>query len=104
MGFFSDILAAQGIKKLSTVVASSLLLTLCIFYLMQALIAVGDIELGDKAIRIADVTMPERDLELIADIERPEEEEPPPETMPPEFDMTPPADLDNAAPRPKFDF
>ena len=71
---------------------------------MQALIAVGDIELGDKAIRIADVTMPERDLELIQDIERPKEEEPPPETMPPEFDMTPPADLENAAPRPKFDF
>jgi len=71
---------------------------------MQALIAVGDVELNEKGIRIADVTMPERDLELLMDIERPEEEEPPPETMPPEFDMTPPADLDNATPRPKFDF
>ncbi|GIT60217.1 MAG: hypothetical protein Ct9H300mP20_00440 [Gammaproteobacteria bacterium] len=26
--------------------------------------------------------MPERELELLMDIERPEEEEPPPETMP----------------------
>ena len=104
MGLFTDLLGEQGIKKLLAVAGSSLLLTLSIFYLMQYLIAVGDIELGDKAIRIADVTMPERDLELIQDIERPEEEEPPPETMPPEFDMTPPADLENAAPRPKFDF
>lgn len=104
MGLFTDLLGEQGIKKLLGVAGSSLLLTLSIFYLMQWLIAVGDIELGDKAIRIADVTMPERDLELIQDVERPEEEEPPPETMPPEFDMTPPADLENAAPRPKFDF
>ena len=91
-------------KKISIISGSSLLLTLSIFYLMQALIAVGDVELADKSIRIADVTMPERDLELLQDIERPQEEEPPPETMPPEFDMTPPADLDNAVPRPKFDF
>ena len=91
-------------KKISIISGSSLLLTLSIFYLMQFLIAVGDVELADKSIRIADVTMPERDLELLQDIERPQEEEPPPETMPPEFDMTPPADLDNAVPRPKFDF
>lgn len=90
--------------KLTTIVGGSAVLTLIIFYLMQALIAVGDVELNEKGIRIADVTMPERELELLADLERPQEEEPPPETMPPEFDMTPPADLDNATPRPKFDF
>ena len=99
-----NFLAEQNLKKFSAVFVGSALLTLVIFYLMQALIAVGDVELKDKGIRIADVTMPDRDLELLQDIERPEEEEPPPETMPPEFDMTPPADLDNAAPRPKFDF
>ena len=82
---------------------AALLFTLILFFLMQALIAVEDISLDDTGIRIADVTMPDRDLELLADLERPEEEEPPPETMPPEFDMTPPADLENAAPRPKFD-
>ena len=81
MAFFTYLLAEQGLKKILSVAVGSLTLTLSIFYLMQALIAVGDIELGDKAIRIADVTMPERDLELIQDIERPEEEEPPPETM-----------------------
>jgi len=104
MNFFSNLLTEQGLKKMLSVAGGSLALTLSLLYIMQALIAVGDIELGDKAIRIADVTMPERDLELIQDIERPKEEEPPPETMPPEFDMTPPADLENAAPRPKFDF
>ena len=70
---------------------------------MQILIAVDEVSIGDKGIRIADVTMPERDLELLQDLERPEEEEPPPDTLPPEFDKTPPTDLDNAAPRPKFD-
>jgi protein TonB len=99
-----DFFAAQNFKKISVIFTGSALLTLIIFYLMQALIAVGDVELNEKGIRIADVTMPDRDLELLMDIERPEEEEPPPETMPPEFDMTPPADLDNATPRPKFDF
>jgi protein TonB len=99
-----DFFAAQNFKKISVIFTGSAVLTLIIFYLMQALIAVGDVELNEKGIRIADVTMPDRDLELLMDIERPEEEEPPPETMPPEFDMTPPADLDNATPRPKFDF
>ena len=99
-----DFFAPQNFKKISVIFTGSAVLTLTIFYLMQALIAVGDVELNEKGIRIADVTMPERDLELLMDIERPEEEEPPPETMPPEFDMTPPADLDNATPRPKFDF
>jgi len=99
-----DFFAAQNFKKISVIFTGSALLTIIIFYLMQALIAVGDVELNEKGIRIADVTMPDRDLELLMDIERPEEEEPPPETMPPEFDMTPPADLDNATPRPKFDF
>ena len=99
-----DFFAPQNFKKVSTLFFGSALLTLVIFYVMQWLIAVDDVELSEKGIRIADVTMPERDLELLMDIERPEEEEPPPETMPPEFDMTPPADLDNATPRPKFDF
>ena len=99
-----DFLQEQGFRKLSSAMGASLLFTLILFFLMQALIAVEDISLDDTGIRIADVTMPDRDLELLADLERPEEEEPPPETMPPEFDMTPPADLENAAPRPKFDF
>ena len=98
-----EVLQEQSLRKLSSAMGAALLFTLILFFLMQALIAVEDISLDDTGIRIADVTMPDRDLELLADLERPEEEEPPPETMPPEFDMTPPADLENAAPRPKFD-
>ena len=103
MDFLQNYLAEQDLKKLGSAIVGSVLFTLTLFALMQALIAVDEVGLDKKGIRIADVTMPERDLELLADLERPEEEEPPPETLPPEFDMTPPADLDNATPRPKFD-
>ncbi|MDG2060721.1 MAG: energy transducer TonB [SAR86 cluster bacterium] len=92
------------IKKLGSTSVVALIGTVALFYMMQALIAVGDVELDDKAIRIVDVTMPERDLELMADMDRPKEEEPPPDTLPPEFDLTPPTDIDNSAPRPKMNF
>ena len=98
MGFFAE----QNLKMLGATLTGSFLLTVAIFYTMQWLIDVGDVELNDKSIKIADVTMPERELELMMDMERPQEEEPPPETMPPEFDMTPPADLDTSAARPNL--
>ena len=100
MGFFAE----QNLKMLGATLTGSLFLTVAIFYTMQWLIDVGDVELNDKSIKIADVTMPERELELMMDMERPQEEEPPPETMPPEFDMTPPADLDTSAARPNLGF
>ena len=100
MGFFAE----QNLKMLGATLTGSLLLTVAIFYIMQWLIDVGDVQLDDKSIKIADVTMPERELELMMDMERPQEEEPPPETMPPEFDMTPPADLDTSAARPHLGF
>ena len=100
MGFFAE----QNLKMLGATLTGSLLLTVAIFYIMQWLIDVGDVQLDDKSIKIADVTMPERELELMMDMERPQEEEPPPETMPPEFDMTPPADLDTSAARPNLGF
>jgi hypothetical protein len=100
MGFFAE----QNLKMLGATLTASFFLTVAIFYTMQWLIDVGDVELNDKSIKIADVTMPERELELMMDMERPQEEEPPPETMPPEFDMTPPADLDTSAARPNLGF
>ena len=71
---------------------------------MQMRSDVGDVQIDDKSIKSADVTMPEREREVRMDMERPQEEEPPPETMPPEFDMTPPADLDTSAARPNLSF
>ncbi len=100
MGF----LAEQNLKMLGSTLTASLFLTVSIFYLMQWLIDVGDVELDNTSIKIADVTMPERELELLMDMERPQEDEPPPETMPPEFDMTPPAEVDSSAARPNLGF
>ena len=100
MGFFAE----ESLKKIGASLTASFILTVGIFYGMQWLIAVEDVELNKDIFKIADVTMPERELELMQDMERPQEEEPPPETMPPEFDMTPPADLDNASARPNLSF
>jgi len=100
MGF----LAEQNFKMLGSALTASLVLTVIIFYIMQWLIDVGDVELDNTSIKIADVTMPERELELLMDMERPQEDEPPPETMPPEFDMTPPAEVDSSAARPNLGF
>ncbi len=100
MGF----LAEQNLKMLGSTLGASFILTVSIFFIMQWLIDVGDVELDNTSIKIADVTMPERELELLMDMERPQEEEPPPETMPPEFDMTPPAEVDSSAARPNLGF
>ena len=100
MGF----LAEQNLKMLGSTLGASFILTVSIFFIMQWLIDVGDVELDNTSIKIADVTMPERELELLMDMERPQEEEPPPETMPPEFDMTPPAEVDSSAARPNLCF
>ena len=69
MGF----LAEQNLKMLGSTLTASLFLTVSIFYLMQWLIDVGDVELDNTSIKIADVTMPERELELLMDMERPQE-------------------------------
>ena len=100
MGF----LAEQNLKMLGSTLGASFILTVSIFFIMQWLIDVGDVELDNTSIKIADVTMPERELELLMDMERPQEEEPPPETMPPEFDMTPPAEVDSSAARRNLGF
>ena len=54
MGFFAE----QNLKMLGATLTGSLFLTVAIFYVMQWLIDVGDVELSDKSIKIADVTMP----------------------------------------------
>ena len=97
-------LSEGQVKKLASTSVVAFIATVALFYMMQALISVGDVELSDKAIRIVDVTMPDRDLELMADLDRPKEEDPPPDTLPPEFDLTQQTDIDNAAPRPKMNF
>ena len=100
MGF----LAEQNFKMLGSTMGGSFILTVLIFFGMQMLIDPGDVSPDTESFKIADVVMPERELELLMDMERPQEEEPPPETMPPEFDMTPPAEVDSSAARPNLGF
>ena len=100
MGF----LAEQNFKMLGSAMGGSFILTVLIFFGMQMLIDPGDVSPDTESFKIADVVMPERELELLMDMERPQEEEPPPETMPPEFDMTPPAEVDSSAARPNLGF
>ena len=69
MGF----LAEQNLKMLGSTLAASFVLTISIFFIMQWLIDVGDVELDNTSIKIADVTMPERELELLMDMERPQD-------------------------------
>ena len=60
------------------------LVTLGLFYFMQALIATGgELEQNTNVIRIVDATMPEIEMEVIRDVEPPEEIEQPPEDTPP---------------------
>ena len=62
----------------------ALLITLCLFFVMQALIATGaQIEQNVNVVKIVDATMPEIEMEVVREIERPEPIEqldtPPPE-------------------------
>ena len=100
MGF----LAEQNFKMLGSTMGGSFILTVLIFFGMQMLIDPGDVSPDTESFKIADVVMPERELELLMDMERPQEEEPPPETMPPEYDVTPPAEVDSSAARPNLGF
>ncbi|ALO46156.1 energy transducer TonB [Pseudohongiella spirulinae] len=77
------------------------LVTLGLFYFMQALIATGgDLEQNTNVVRIVDATMPEIVMEVIREVERPEpiEElnEPPPTPPDRNIDMDGGADLNIA--------
>ena len=69
--------------------------TLALFFLMQALIAMGTgpVEKGETR-KIADIHMPKRELEVIQEEKKPEKpeepEQPPPDLAPPPVDMSAP--------------
>lgn len=71
------------------------LITLGLFYFMQALIATGSqLEQRANVVRIVDATMPEIAMEVIRDVERPEEIEQVEETPPPPENRN--VDMDNS--------
>ena len=74
------------------------LITIILFYFMQALIATGgELDQRVNVVRIVDATMPEIEMEVIREVERPEEiqeiDTPPPEVPDRNIDMDGGADL-----------
>ena len=67
MEFFQNYFAEQDLRKLGSALGAALVATLVLFILMQILIAVDDVSIGDKGIRIADGTITARELELLQD-------------------------------------
>ena len=74
------------------------LITIILFYFMQALIATGGaLDERINVVRIVDATMPEIEMEVVREVERPEEiqelDQPPPEVPDRNIDMDGGADL-----------
>ncbi|MDX1490022.1 MAG: TonB family protein [Pseudohongiellaceae bacterium] len=70
----------------------ALAITLVLFYLMQALIATGQkLEQSTTVVKIVDATMPEIEMEVVRNVEKPQEIEqldtPPPEVPERQLDM-----------------
>lgn len=82
-------------------------ITMALFFLMVALISLGDTDFDtSKARKLADVIMPERDIDtLFDDFEKPEEpEEQPEDIAQPELELAPLEGVEVAMPKPKANF
>ena len=82
-------------------------ITVALFFLMVALISLGDTGIKtDNARKLADVIMPDRDIDtLYDDFEKPEEPDQQPEDIAqPELDLAPIEGVDVAIPKPKTTF
>ena len=85
----------------------ALFITVALFFLMVALISLGDTGIKtDNARKLADVIMPDRDIDtLYDDFEKPEEPDQQPEDIAqPELDLAPIEGVDVAIPKPKTNF
>ena len=83
------------------------LITLGLFFLMVALISLGDNSLPtDNSRKLGDVIMPERNIDTLFDnVEKPEEpDEQPEDIAQPELDLAPLAGVDVSIPKPKANF
>ena len=82
-------------------------ITLGLFFLMVALINLGDNSLPtDNSRKLGDVIMPDRDIDTLFDnVEKPEEpDEQPEDIAQPELDLAPLAGVDVSVPKPKANF
>ena len=83
------------------------LITLGLFFLMVALISLGDDSLPtDNSRKLGDVIMPDRDIDTLFDnVEKPDEpDEQPEDIAQPELDLAPLAGVDVSLPKPKANF
>ena len=83
------------------------LITLSLFFLMVALISLGDAGIPeDNSRKLGDVIMPDRDIDTLFDnVDKPEEpEEQPEDIAQPELDLAPIAGMDVSLPKPKANF
>jgi len=82
-------------------------ITLGLFFLMVALINLGDNSIPtDNSRKLGDVIMPERDIDTLFDnVDKPDEpEEQPEDIAQPELDLAPLAGVDVSLPKPKANF
>jgi len=87
--------------------AFAAIITLALFFLMVALISLGDDTLPtDNSRKLGDVIMPDRDIDTLFDnVDKPEEpEEQPEDIAQPELDLAPIAGMDVSLPKPKANF
>ena len=81
------------------------LITLGLFFLMVALISLGDNSIPtDNSRKLGDVIMPDRDIDTLFDnVDKPEEPDQQPEDIAqPELDLAPLAGVDVSLPKPKL--
>ena len=94
-------------KKYLAGAGLAVFITVALFFLMVALISLGDTGIKtDNARKLADVIMPDRDIDtLYDDFEKPEEPDQQPEDIAqPELDLAPIEGVDVAIPKPKTNF
>ena len=95
------------INKYFAVLVLSVSTTFFLFVLMVTLISLGDSGLKeDKSVKLADIVMPEREIDTFADeVDKPDEpEEQPEDIAQPEVDLQPTSGIDVNIPKPKAKF
>ncbi|MEK9649996.1 MAG: TonB family protein [Gammaproteobacteria bacterium] len=94
-------------NKFAASAVMAVIITFGLFFLMVALISLGDSSINtDKTRKLADIIMPDRDIDTLADmVDKPEEPDQQPEDIAqPELNLQPLAGVDVSLPKPKANF
>lgn len=96
-----------AINKFAASATMAVVITVGLFFLMVALISLGDSSIKtDNSRKLADIIMPDRDIDTLIDmVDKPEEpEQQPDDIAEPEVDLQPLAGVDVSLPKPKANF